>query len=47
MTEVGLSRKGYFVFEYYSGSGKNLRGCRPEVMWRKALMKLVSYCDEI
>jgi hypothetical protein len=36
-----MPTKGIFAFNYYSGDGKGLDGCRPIVCLRKALLNLV------
>jgi hypothetical protein len=38
--------KGIFQFNYYSGDGRGLDGCRPIVCLRKALLNLVLVDEE-
>jgi len=40
MTEDGMPKHGKFAFTYYSGEGKNLSGCIPNVRLRKAFTVL-------
>ena len=40
-TEDGMPIKGYLKQEYYSGEGKGLEGCRPNIELRNKLRCLV------
>ncbi len=46
MTENGLPKKGFWVTTYFSGGGKNSKGCKPVAKFRKALLQLVLIDEE-
>ena len=41
MTEDGVQKKGFFTYNYYTGEGKNLAGCRADLRWRTAMLHSV------
>lgn len=41
LTDTGMPMRGLLCIDYYSGDCKNLRGCRPNVSYRKHLLHLV------
>ena len=41
MTEAGMPTKGILSLEYYSGEGRRLKGCVPEISLRKSLLHMV------
>lgn len=41
MTEEGVQKKGFFTYNYYTGEGKNLAGCRADLRWRTAMLHSV------
>jgi hypothetical protein len=36
-----MSKKGFFSVEYYCGNGRNKKGCKADVLWRKSLLQMV------
>jgi hypothetical protein len=42
MSEEGMPRRGIMLVEYYSGEGQGLKGCSPDIAFRRALLLLVS-----
>lgn len=42
LTEEGMPMRGLLNVTYYSGEGKGKKGCKPYVIFRKALLNLVS-----
>jgi hypothetical protein len=43
LVDSTMCKKGFLSFTYYSGEGKGLKGCRPDVTYRKSLLQMV-YC---
>jgi hypothetical protein len=41
MTEDGMQRKGFLTYNYYTGEGKNLSGCKADLRWRAAMLHSV------
>ena len=41
LSDSGMPMRGLLCIEYYSGDCKNLRGCRPNINYRKHLLHLV------
>jgi Ran GTPase-activating protein (RanGAP) involved in mRNA processing and transport len=41
MTEDGMQRKGFLSYNYYTGEGKNLCGCKADLRWRTAMLHSV------
>jgi hypothetical protein len=46
LTEEGMPMRGLLNVTYYSGEGKNKKGCRPYVNFRKSLLNLVLIKEE-
>jgi hypothetical protein len=42
MTEDKFGKRGFVTFEFYSGEGRNLRDCRPNLALRCALTLLTA-----
>ncbi len=41
LTDSGMPMRGLLCIDYYSGECKNLRGCKPNISYRKHLLHLV------
>lgn len=42
LTEDGMAKKGVFNYTFYSGEGRNLKGCEPHTAMRRAMLSMVS-----
>jgi hypothetical protein len=49
MVDEGFPARGHMMVDYFSGEGKGLKRCRPEVNFRKALLNLtlIRECDVV